>query len=106
KILDTKTYRVGGYQADFDANAQYDGGFYDEAGVAGKRGIMANRGFKTTWDADNKRTNEPLGLDKAALAKVVKKGDWNTMVLTARGNTMSISINGQRLGELIDNSPR
>src|SRR5438046_662990 len=49
KILDEKTYRVGGYQADFDGNAQYDGGFYDEAGVAGKRGITANRCFKATW---------------------------------------------------------
>ncbi|HLJ96194.1 MAG TPA: family 16 glycoside hydrolase [Gemmataceae bacterium] len=106
KILDEKTFRVGGYQADFDANAQYDGGFYDEAGVAGKRGIMANRGFKTTWDSANKRSNEPLGLSKEALAKAVKKGDWNSMVVTARGNTMRIAINGQTLGELVDNSPK
>jgi len=106
KILDEKTYRVGGYQADFDGNAQYDGGFYDEAGVAGKRGIMANRGFKTTWDSANKRTNEPLGFSKAEAAKVVKKGDWNSMVLTVKGNTMRIAINGKLLGELIDNSPK
>src|SRR5207248_8576341 len=39
KILDANTYRVGGYQADFDGDARYDGGFYDEAGVAGGRGI-------------------------------------------------------------------
>jgi putative heme-binding domain-containing protein len=106
KILDEKTYRVGGYQADFDGNAQYDGGFYDEAGVAGKRGIMANRGFKTTWDIANKRINEPLELSKAEAAKVVTKGDWNSMVLTAKGNTMRIAINGKLLGELIDNSPK
>jgi hypothetical protein len=105
KILDEKTYRVGGYQADFDANAQYDGGFYDEAGVAGKRGIMANRGFKTTWDSANKRGNESLGRSKEELAKAVNKGDWNSMVVTAKGNTMRIAINGKILGELIDNSP-
>jgi hypothetical protein len=106
KILDEKTYRVGGYQADFDADTRYDGGFYDEAGVAGKRGIMANRGFKTTWNSANKRHNEPLGLSKEELAKAVKKGGWNRLIVIAKGNTMRIAINGQTLGELIDNSPK
>jgi Domain of Unknown Function (DUF1080) len=105
KVIDEKTYRVGGYQADFDGKAQYDGGFYDEAGVAGKRNIMANRGDKTIWDASNKRQNVPLGKSKAELAKLIKKGDWNSMVLTAKGNEMTISINGQLMAELIDNSP-
>jgi hypothetical protein len=106
KIIDEKTYRVGGYQADFDGNAQFDGGFYDEAGVAGKRNIMANRGFKTTWDSANKRTNEPLGMSKEEAAKTIKKGDWNRMIITAKGNTMRIAINGKILGELVDNSPK
>jgi hypothetical protein len=105
-VIDEKTYRVGGYQADFDGNAQFDGGFYDEANVAGGRGIMALRGDKTTWDADNKRKNEPLGKNKAELGKLVKKADWNQMILAARGNHMTISINGQLMGELIDNSPK
>src|SRR4051794_23080764 len=37
KILDEKSYKVGGYQADLDVNGQYDGGYYDEAKVAGGR---------------------------------------------------------------------
>jgi putative heme-binding domain-containing protein len=98
KILDEKTYRVGGYQADFDADARYDGGFYDEAGGAGGRGIMANRGFKTTWDKANKRTNESLGISRVDLAAAVKKGDWNSMVITVKGNTMRIAINSKVLG--------
>jgi putative heme-binding domain-containing protein len=106
RILDEKTYRVGGYQADFDADARYDGGFYDEASVAGGRGIMANRGFKTTWDKENKRNNESLGLSREEVAGAVKKGDWNSMVVTAKGNAMRIAINGKVLGELIDNSPK
>jgi putative heme-binding domain-containing protein len=106
KIIDPATYRVGGYQADFDGNAQYDGGFYDEAGGAGGRAIMANRGFKTTWDKDNKRNNESLGMSREELAATIKKGDWNSMVLTVKGNTMRIAINGKVLGELIDNSPK
>ncbi len=106
KIIDDKTYRVGGYQADFDADARYDGGFYDEAGVAGGRGIMAGRGLKTTWDKENKRHNESLGRSREELAATVKKGDWNSMVITAKGNTMRIAINGKVLGELIDDSPK
>jgi hypothetical protein len=106
RILDEKTYRVGGYQADFDAGGRYDGGFYDEGGVAGKRGIMANRGFKTVWDDANKRSSEPLGLGKEEAAKVIKQGDWNSMIVTARGNTMRIAINGTVLGEMVDNSPK
>ena len=106
KIIDEKTYRVGGYQADFDGNTQYDGGFYDEAGVAGKRGIMANRGFTTTWDSANKRSKQPLGLSKQEAAKMINRGDWNSMVVTAEGNTMRIAINGKVLGELIDDSPK
>jgi hypothetical protein len=106
KFLNEKTYQVGGYQADFDADTNYDGGFYDEGGVAGKRGIMANRGDKTTWDAGGKRKNEPLGKTKAELGKLVKKGDWNSMVLVAKGNYMSITINGQLMGEMIDDSPK
>jgi hypothetical protein len=73
-VIDGPAYRVGGYQADFDTGGQYDGGFYDEAGVAGGRGIMANRGFKTTWDKENKRANESLGLSREELAGTVNKG--------------------------------
>ena len=30
---------------------------------------------------------------------------WNAMVLVAKGNQVTLDINGQRMGELIDNSP-
>src|ERR1700674_4036407 len=32
-VLDSDAFRVGGYQADFDAELEYDGSLYDEAGV-------------------------------------------------------------------------
>ena len=105
RFIDEKVYRVGGYQADFDGKSQYDGGFYDEGGLAGKRGIVG-RGFKTTFDADNKKTTEPLAKSKAEYAKIPKKGDWNAMIITARGGYMSITVNGVLMGELIDNSPK
>jgi hypothetical protein len=108
KIIDAKTYRVGGYQADIDGGRTYDGGIYDEASVAGNRGIMAGRGFKTTWDADNKRKNEALpGPTAQQLKDMVKgTGDWNAMILTADGNHISIKINGQLMADVFDNSPK
>jgi Domain of Unknown Function (DUF1080) len=106
KVLDPKTFRVGGYQADFDAKAGFDGSIYDEAGVAGGRGTMSNRGEKTTWSADNKRLNEKLPAGNLELKKFVKLGDWNDVVLVAEGNHITYTINGQLMTDLTDNSPK
>jgi hypothetical protein len=106
KVLDPKTFKVGGYQADFDAKAGFDGSIYDEAGVAGGRGTMSNRGEKTVWDAENKRKNEKLGKDNAELKKVIKVGDWNEIVLVAKGNHITYHINGELMTDLTDDSPK
>jgi hypothetical protein len=106
KVIDEKTDRVGGYQADFDAQGGYDGSIYDEAGVAGGRGTMSNRGEKTHWDADNKRHNEKLAQDGEDLKQYIKIGDWNDVVLTARGNHVVFSINGHVTTDLTDESPK
>lgn len=108
KIIDEKGYKVGGYQADFDVIGQYDGGYYDEAGVAGKRGIFAPRGSKTTWDASNKKKLEPLPSGKSSkdLKAVIKPvGEWNAYILVANGNHLSSKVNGELMAELIDESP-
>jgi 3-keto-disaccharide hydrolase len=104
-VLDSKTYRVGGYQADFDAEVQYDGSIYDEAGVAGGRDTLSDRGAKTTWDAASKRRIEPLGESGPDLKKLIKVGEWNDVVLVANGNHVVYSINGHVMSELIDESP-
>jgi Domain of Unknown Function (DUF1080) len=104
-VLEPETYRVGGYQADFDAESEYTGSIYDEAGVAGDRGTMSNRGEKTIWDADNKRHSEPLGENDADLKKSIKPGDWNDVVLVAKGNHVVYSINGRVMTEMVDDSP-
>ena len=105
KVLDPAAYRVGGYQADFDAEVEYDGTIYDEAGVAGDRGTMSNRGEKTTWDAEYKRHNEPLGKSGPDLKKLIKLGEWNEVLLVADGNHVVYSINGRVMTDLVDNSP-
>ena len=106
KILDPKTFRVGGYQADCDAKAGFDGSIYDEAGVAGKRATMSNRGEKTVWTADNKRQSEKLPADNAALKKFIKIGEWNDVVLIAKDNHITYSINGHLMTDLTDDSPK
>jgi hypothetical protein len=104
-VLDSETYRVGGYQADIDAETVYDGSIYDEAGVAGDRGTMSNRGEKTIWDADNKRHNEPLGESGAELKSLIRPGEWNDVVLVAKGKHVVYSINGHVMTDLVDDSP-
>jgi hypothetical protein len=104
-VLDPQTYRVGGYQADFDAEIEYDGTIYDEAGVSGDRGTMSNRGEKTTWDAESKRHVEPLGASGADLKTSIKRGEWNDVLLVANGNHVVYSINGRVMTDLVDNAP-
>lgn len=106
KVLDPKTFRVGGYQADFDGKGGFDGSIYDEAGVAGGRGTMSNRGERTVWDADNKRKKEKLGEGGDALKKLLHIGDWNDVVLVVKGNHITFSINEALMTDLTDDSPK
>src|SRR3954468_18641703 len=92
KVIDEATSRVGGYQADFDAQNGFTGIIYDEAGVAGKRDIMSKRGEKTHWDADNKRSAQPLEMNDEQLKQVIKVGDWNDVLLKVEGNHIVYQI--------------
>jgi len=109
KIINDSTYRVGGYQADLDVNGQYDGGYYDEAGVAGGRGIFARRGFITTFDSSGGKKQEPLPSGKTStdLKKLIKPlGEWNSYVLIADKNHISSKVNDELTAELLDDSPK
>ncbi|HVT90973.1 MAG TPA: DUF1080 domain-containing protein [Tepidisphaeraceae bacterium] len=101
-------YKVGGYQINTVPKRTYDGGLYDEAGQAGGRGIMSQRGFKTIWDKDNKRTNEPLPQTAEQLLAFVNQpnGEFNDLVFVANGGHLTITINGHLMGDVIDESPK
>jgi hypothetical protein len=105
KILDQGTFSVGGYQADMDAAGDFDGSIYDEAGVAGGRGTLSARGIRTTWTAENKPEARKIA-DSHELKTHINVGDWNDVVLIARGNHITYSINGHVMTELLDESPR
>lgn len=105
KVLDKDNFRVGGYQADFDAEQIFDGSIYDEAGVVGNRGTMSNRGEETIWNADDSRRNQPLKESRADLQRFINRGDWNDVILIAQGPHIVYSINGHVMTDLLDLSP-
>lgn len=105
KVIDEKEHIVGGYQADADAGNTFTGILYDEAGVAGGRGIMSERGTKTTYDENGEKKVERVA-DDNELKKVIKAEEWNEYVVTVKGNHMIHQINGKVMSETIDNSSK
>ncbi len=100
-------WRIGGYQADFAAGAggdRYSGICYGEA----FRGILSLRGDQTTLTKEGnklKKTIKKIG-DAAALGKLVKKEDWNTFRIEAKGFELTHYINGEKMTVLIDNDEK
>ncbi len=80
---------IGGYQADFEAGDTYSGINYGER----FRGILALRGEKTVIGADHKpKVVEKFGDTKEIQSKI-KKEDWNTYHVAAKGFTFTHKIN-------------
>ncbi len=98
-------WRIGGYQADFEAGNTYSGILYGER----FRGILANRGLKTELvRADGKfqvKTIARLGDSKAIQAKI-KKEDWNEYHIVARGFRFIHRINGVVTSECLDSDAK
>jgi len=105
KLLDAKTFRVGGYQADFEAGTKYSGINYNEGNVAGKRGILAERGTKVHYKADGTKEVSKLEKTSEQLQASIKNEDWNEYVIIAKGPHMTHKINGNVTSEVIDESP-
>jgi hypothetical protein len=102
KVVDPKLFRVGGYQADFEAGTTFSGINYEELG----RGILAQRGTKVTLDAGGAKKEEKLPMTSAQLQQAIKQGDWNEYVITAEGPHLTHRINGNVTSEVIDNSDK
>ena len=95
---DQGNWVVGGYQADFEAGDTYSGINYEERG----RGILAQRGEKVTIDKNGKKNAERVTESKK-LQDAIKKEDWNSYTITAKGNHLVHKINGNVTAEVIDN---
>ena len=94
-------WRIGGYQADFEAVDTYSGICYGER----FRGILSLRGKKTTLtigdDGKLKKDVEEFAKD-ADISKAIKKEDWNSYRIVARGFNFSHYINGVKTTQLLD----
>jgi hypothetical protein len=97
-----KLFRVGGFQGDFEAGTTFSGILYDEGGVGGGRGIMAQRGEKVTYEADGSKKVEKLSMTSEQLQKAIHQNDWNDYVIIADGDHITHKINGNTTVEVID----
>jgi hypothetical protein len=86
-----------GYQADLEAGEQWTGALFEHA-----RGGVAMRGTRVVIDADGTRHVTPIA-DPAELQKHVKANDWNEYHLIARGNEITLRINGVVMSQATDN---
>ncbi len=91
-------WRVGGYQADFEAGNKYSGILYGEK----FRGILGLRGEKTVIGKNHKPKVVGSVGDSDEIQKKIKKEDWNDYHIIARGNHFIHKINGLTTVEVTD----
>ncbi|MFQ3168548.1 MAG: hypothetical protein ACI8QI_001097 [Limisphaerales bacterium] len=98
-------WRIGGYQADFEAGDTFSGICYGER----FRGILSLRGKKTTLtvgdDGKLKKAVEEFAKD-ADIGKAIKKEDWNRYRIVARNFNFTHYINGVKTTQLIDHDKK
>ena len=93
----TDDWGAVGYQADIEHGATLTGALYDEHG----RGLLAKRGQKVVIDEDGNMQATSIG-DPAELFKQVKPDNWNKYQIIARGNELTLKINGALMSQVID----
>ena len=102
---DNDGWRIGGYQADFEAGDRYSGICYGEA----FRGILSDRGFHTTLTLNDKgklqKKAEKFG-DPKEIGKAVKKGEWNKYRIVAEKFHFVHYINDVKTMVLVDNDEK
>ncbi len=85
-----------GYQADIDAEGQWAGALFEHA-----RGGIAMRGERVVVDENGQKQVSSLG-DSKELAKSIKAEDWNDYRITARGDEITLAINGVVMSQAVD----
>ena len=92
---------IGGYQGDFEAGDTYSGILYGER----YRGILCNRGQKTVLKKkDGKFAVEVVGSvgDTKEIQAKIKKEDWNSYRIVAKGYHFQHFINGVATADCTD----
>ena len=92
-----------GYQADIDFANQYTGMIYEERG----RGFLMQRGQAIEIGTDGvSRMIGNLEMNAGELKAMIKSGDWNTVHLIARGNTIMNIVNGHVTAFIVDDDAK
>lgn len=87
---------TSGYQADLEAGAQWSGALFEH-----ERGGIAMRGEKVEISADGNKQVTRFA-DAATLQDHIKKGDWNSYRVVARGAEIQLFINDVLMSHAID----
>ena len=95
KVLNAKTWSVGGYQMDMHPAPNYLGMMYEERG----RGIIAQRGENVIIDSEGKKTSK----GKPDKEKKDNLADWNEFKISAIGNKLTHMVNGKVTVSIEDN---
>jgi hypothetical protein len=92
-----------GYQADIDFANQFTGMIYEERG----RGFLMQRGQAVEIGPDGV-SRQIGGLEMTAneLKSLIKAGEWNTVHLIARGNTIMNIVNGHVTAFIVDDDAK
>lgn len=98
EIVNGKEFVMRGYQADIDGANEYTGQLYEDKG----RAFLARRGQAVVIDENNKKHEAGILGDPDVLLSQIKKNDWNTYKITAKGNTLIHNINGQIMSVATD----
>ena len=92
-----------GYQADIDFANQFTGMIYEERG----RGFLMQRGQAIEIGSDGvSRMIGNLEINADELKALIKPGDWNTVHLIARGNTIMNIVNGHVTAFIVDDDAK
>ena len=96
--LPDRKWGVGGYQSDIESGDTYSGIFYGE----GYRGILANRGERTVIGNNHQPTVQEKVGESAEIQKAIRKEDWNTYRIVAKGFRIENYINGTLTASVTD----
>jgi len=92
---------MAGPQFDFDASNRYPGQYYEQSST---RGIAAPPGTAVLAEP-GRRVVLSAFADQATRDSWFKKEDYNQFLLVAKGNTITMYMNGHLMSVFIDNDP-
>ncbi len=88
---------VSGYQADLDQGATWLGRIYDEHG----RALLVERGSRVLITPDGQRRVETFAAAQQ-YAVLFRDNDWNDYRIVAKGENISVFVNGTLFAQLVD----